>query len=47
MSNLQKLWLSFGIKIKKSNFTAGGLTAKSVYDGISDILKISVIPYKL
>lgn len=32
---------------KNSNFTVGGLTAKSIYDGISDILKISVIPYKL
>lgn len=39
--------LSFGIKIKKnSNFTAGGLTTKIFYDGISDILKISVIPHK-
>ena len=31
---------------KTSNFTAGGLTTKIFYDGISDILKISVIPHK-
>ena len=29
MSNLQKLGLSFGIKIKNSNFTVGGLLLKA------------------